>query len=224
MPFAGPPEAAPVRVAFTAETYGQDLHPEVAAALQTAREALQDAGYVVETVAPPSALTAGRDGYSALMGEVLALMAPAIRAQGSATVNAIFDEYFRQFRPHEGIDLLQAMARRSHYAREWSLFLQRWPLVLTPFLPRPTYRPLRDTEGEEGVQEVLGAAVWSYAINFVGLPAGVISPRLSRLPGGQQPTAVQIVGRRWREDLILDAMAAIEARCGRMSARLPAFG
>lgn len=217
MPFAGPAFDGPIRVAFTTNTYDQDLHPEVAAALYTARDALKDAGYGVEEVETPSAFDTGRDGYRALMGEVLALMGPGIRAQGSATVNAIFDEYFQEFPPFEGPVLLQAMARRSHHARTWAAFLDRWPLVLAPFLPRPFYRPLRDTEGAEGVREVLGAAVWSYSMNFVGLPAGLISPRLSRLPQGPQPTAVQIIGRRWREDLVLDAMAAIEARCGRMS-------
>jgi len=217
MPFAGPPVEGKIRVAFTANTYEHALHPEVAAALTTAREALTDAGYLVEEVETPSAHQAGREGYRALMGEVQALMGPGIRAQGSATVNAIFEEYFRQFPPFEGAELLQVMARRSHHAREWSVFLETWPLVLTPFLPQPFYRPLRDTEGEAGVREVLGAAVWSYSMNFIGLPVGMISSRLSRLPQGDQPTAVQIVGRRWREDLILDAMAAIETRCGRMS-------
>ena len=53
-------------------------------------------------------------------------------------------------------------------------------------------------------------------MNFLGLPAGCLPTRLAELPKGPQPINVQIVGRRWREDLIVDACVAIEARVGRM--------
>ena len=62
----------------------------------------------------------------------------------------------------------------------------------------------------------LGSALWSYSMNFMGLPAGNLPTRLADLPQGPQPINVQIVGRRWREDLIVDAMQAVEARLGRM--------
>jgi len=108
------------------------------------------------------------------------------------------------------------MAQRSHYAREWSLFLDRYPLVLTPFLPQPFFGPNRDAEGREGAIEALGSALWSYSMNFMGLPAGNIPTHLADLPKGKQPINVQLVGRRWREDLIVDALIAIEDRVGRM--------
>ncbi|MGB1722481.1 MAG: amidase, partial [Paracoccaceae bacterium] len=87
----------------------------------------------------------------------------------------------------------------------------------TPFLPNPIFKPDRDLEGAEGVREVLGAALYSYSINYVGLPAGIVPARLSTPQGGQQPIGVQLVGQRWREDLICNAMGKIESRVGRMS-------
>lgn len=216
LPWRGAATEGPIRVGFTKETYDFDLHPEVSLALDTARDALRDAGYVVEDVDPPQLREAALDGYRALMGEVLELMGPDVRGDGSATVNAIFEEYFRQFPPFSGTELLAVMARRSHYARQWSLFLAQYPLVLTPFMPQPFFGPDRDTEGAEGVREVLGSALWSYSMNFMGLPAGCVPARLAELPKGPQPINVQIVGQRWREDLVVDACGAIEARVGRM--------
>ncbi len=216
LPWRGAAPDAPIKVAFTKNCFEFEMHAEVSLALDIARDALVDAGYVVQEVEPPELRDMALTGYRALMGEVLALMGPDIRKYGSATVNAIFDEYFDQFPPYEGTELLQMMARRSHYARAWSLFTETYPLVLTPFLPQPFFAPDRDTEGADGVREVLGSALYSYAINFIGLPAGSVPARLAELPRGPQPINVQIVGRRWREDLVVDAMAAIEERVGRM--------
>ncbi len=216
LPWRGDDIDGPIRVGFTPETYEFDLHPEVARALDTARDALSDAGYQIEEIDPPELREAALDGYRALMGEVSALMGPDIRANGSPTINAIFDEYFEQFPPFEGAELLAAMARRSHYARQWSLLLDRCPLVLTPFLPQPFFAPDRDAEGPDGVREALGSALWSYSMNYMGLPAGNIPIHVAALPQGPQPINVQIVGRRWREDLIVDAAIAIEARVGRL--------
>lgn len=216
LPWRGKALDGPIRVAFTKECFEFDLHPEVSLALDTARDALTDAGYVVDEIEPPLLREAGRSGYRALMGEVLTLMGPDILKYGSTTIKSVFDAYFEHFPPYEGEELLQMMAQRSHYSREWSLFLQKYPLVVTPFLPQPFFAPDRDTEGQEGVREVLGSALYSYAMNFMGLPAGCLPTRLAELPTGPGPINVQIVGRRWREDLIVDACVAIEARVGRL--------
>ena len=70
------------------------------------------------------------------------------------------------------------------------------------------------------MREVLGSALWSYSINFIGLPAGNIPTRLSKLERGVQPINVQIIGQRWREDAIVDAMISIEERVGTMAQHL----
>lgn len=220
LPLEGSPLDGPIRVAFTKETFGFDLHPAVDAALDAARDALVDAGYAVEEVAPPMAREIGMAGYRALMGEVSALMGEAIETHGSAELNAIFAEYYRQFPAYQGDALLRVMAKRSAYARAWSLFLEDYPLVLTPFLPQPFFRPGRDAEGAEGVREALGAALWSYSMNFLALPAGGVPAGFYDGPEGGQPINVQIVARRWREDLALDACEAVEDRIGVMAERL----
>ncbi|NOC81790.1 amidase family protein [Ruegeria sp. HKCCD6428] len=216
MAWRGPAPDAPVKVAFTKNAFGYALHPEVEKALDTARDALTDAGYMVQEIDPPDVFECGRIGYRTLMGEVLTLMKSDIEAAGSKTIQNIFAVYFQEFPPIVETEMVRMLAKRSHYAREWSLFLQDYPLVLSPFLPQPFFKPDRDTEGAEGVHEVLGCAVYSYAMNFLGLPAACVPARLAELPKGPQPISVQIAAQRWREDLAVDAAAAIEARVGQM--------
>lgn len=210
MPWCGAQVAKPIRVAVARGDFGFGLHPDVATAIDKAASALSDAGYAVEAVEPPLARETGEVGYRTLMGEVKALLGSDIRQHGSSQLNAIFDEYYRQFPPYEGNEELAMLARRTHYARKWSLFLEDYPLVVTPFMLKPFFPPGRDTEGAAGVQDVLGSSHWSFIMNFTGLPAGNLPTHIAQTKGGPQPIGVQIAGRRWREDLIVDAMQAIE--------------
>ena len=54
-------------------------------------------------------------------------------------------------------------------------------------------------------------------MNFVGLPAGNLPTHLANLANGPQPINVQIIGQRWREDAIVDAMIEVEKRLGTMT-------
>ncbi len=216
MPFEGPALAGPIKVAFTKESYEFDLSPEVDAALNAARDALADAGYQVEEVTPPLTREAARDGASCLFGEIQALMGEALMAYGSDTIKGIFDSYFQLFPPAVGEDLIKGLAKRSAYVRAWNVFMQDYPLVLTPFMVTPTFKWDRDADGVEGAREVLQSAVHAVAINFMGLPAGNIPASYN----DGLPVGVQIVSRRFREDLILDACEAIEQRIGVMAERL----
>jgi amidase len=94
--------------------------------------------------------------------------------------------------------------------RAWSVFLDRYPLVLTPFLMRPTYSWNYDAESFENTKDLFDSAIYSYGINYLALPAGVLPIGLVEgLPAG-----IQIVGRRFREDTILDAMTVVEGHVG----------
>ena len=54
------------------------------------------------------------------------------------------------------------------------------------------------------------------AINYLSLPAGVVAMDLIE----DRPAAVQIVGQRYREDTICDALVSIQDRCGRLTDQL----
>lgn len=216
----------PIRVAFTRDDFGFGTHPAIEKALTQAATALSNAGYIIHEVEPPLAKETGEIGYRTLLGETKQMLQSEIEEFGSATVNSIFAEYFRQFPPFEGDELLRMFAKRSYYAREWSLFLDKYPLVLTPFMLKPFFAPGRDTEGTNGVRDVLGHSLWSFVASFTGLPAGCLPTNIAQLETGPQPIGIQIIGRRWREDLIVDAMQAIERKippvCNELWARMQA--
>lgn len=120
------------------------------------------------------------------------LLGPDIRKYGSTEINAIFDEC--QFPPYEGTEFLRMLTKRTYYAREWALFLEDYPLVLTPFLLKPFISPGRDAEGAEGVKDALGCSHWSFIMNFLGLPAGNLPTHIAETENGLSPIGVQIAG------------------------------
>ena len=184
-PWTGTAPKTPIKVAVSKDDFGFGLHQDVSLAIDRAASALTNAGYVVEEVEPPLVRETGEIGYRSLLGEVKTLLGPDIQEHGSDILQAIFDDYHKVFPPFEGTELVSLLGHRSRYARAWA-------------------------EGVEGVAEVLGQAHWSFIISYLGLPAGNIPTHVAQLPYRPVPIGVQIAGQRWREDLIVDAMQAIE--------------
>ncbi len=216
VPFDGPPDAQPINVAFTRDAHGYPMHPEIGDALARAAGFLSDAGYAVEEIATPPILEAARCWQDIATFEIEATLGPLVREHGSGTIQRIFG-YYREL--GELVDergYREGIAARTALTRAWNVFLQDHPLVLSPFLMRPTYAWDYDARGSAQTKDLFSAAMYSLATNFLSLPCGVVPIGLvDALPAG-----VQLIGRRYREDLILGAMQAIEDRVGVLSHRL----
>ena len=115
-------------------------------------------------------------------------------------------------------EYLKALARRTWLLREWTTFLERWPLVLCPVSDVPPMPPGSDQGGVPAMEGVMHVQRWQYAFNLLGLP-GIACPTgvEARVPAG-----VQLVAGMFREDLLLDAAEVLEARCGRLAPIDPA--
>ena len=213
VPFDGPRLDPPIGVAVTSEAHGYPVHPRILAGIDRAAEVLSDAGYAVERVATPSIMKPAQAWFDVLVSELVHFLGPAARDHGSETIRTIFEHYQRIGKPVDPTGYRQAIADRTALTREWNVFLDRYPLVLCPFLMRPMYPWDYDAQGFEQVKDLFLSAIYSTGVNYLSLPAGVVPVGYA----DERPAGVQIVGRRFREDLILDAMEAIEASVGILS-------
>jgi amidase len=215
-PFDGTPLAKPIRVAVTRNSHGYPIHSGIVALIDRAAGYLSDAGYDVIDDEPPSIMEPARGWFTVLITEMKGMLGPTVEQHGSDDIRRIFGWYYEI---GELLDLdgyRDGLADRTRMMRAWNLFLDQNPLVLTPFLMRATFPWDYDARGLQETKDLFDALVYSYGINYLGLPAGLVPIDLvDDLPAG-----VQIVGRRFREDVILDAMAAVEQRAGRLVDRL----
>ncbi len=216
VPFEGPSLTGPLTVAVTTETGGYDIHPGIVELLQRAAAQLADAGYRVVEADPPPVIDAANGWFSTGATEMEATLLPPIREHGSPVINEIFDNYFKMSNLLDRDGYIASFADRTRLLRDWNLFLDQHPLLLTPFMMCPMFDFDYDERGFAEVKDLFDASVYSTGINYLGLPAGVIGMDLV----DDRPAAVQIVGRRYREDLICDAMAAVEQRNGVLAHRL----
>ena len=216
VPFHGAPVEAPIRVAVTRETYGYPMHPGIAEGLDRVAGYLADAGYAVEEVETPPMDRPALNWFEVLFHEIDATLGPLAREHGSETINRLFEWMLAMGEPVSPEGYRHAIAERSALTREWNTFLADYPLVLTPFLMRSLYPWDYDARSREELHDLFNAALYSTGINYLSLPAGVTPIGLvDNLPAG-----IQIVGRRFREDLILDALQVVEDRVGVLAREL----
>jgi amidase len=215
-PFDGEPLEKPIRVAVTQNTHGYAIHPEIVRLIDRAAGFLSNAGYDVVAAEPPSIMEPARGWFTVLLTELKGTLGPIVDQAGSDDLRRIFGWYYEIGKTLNLDDYRAGLADRTRMMRAWNVFLDTYPLVLTPFLMRPMYPWNYDAMGHKQTKDIFDAAVYSYGINYLGLPAGVVPVDfVESLPAG-----VQLVGRRFREDAILDVMAVIEQCAGSLVERL----
>jgi amidase len=206
-PLTGP--ALPRIAALCLRPDGLDTQPEIVAALLDAADRLRDAGWTVDELdaVPPlkeacaiQTLLWMGDGYEAMVaaaereGDPGAIAALAGQAGIAAGMTAQ--------------KLSGALVRRATLARQWHLFMARYPVLLMPVSAQLPFAAELDLQGPEAYARVWAAQMTMIALPLMGLPAFSVATGMS----GSSPVGVQIVAGRFREDLCLAAGEAIEAR------------
>src|SRR5438477_353415 len=207
-PLAGEPVARPIRVALTLDPAKQGVHANVAAAVRDAATALANAGYAVEEVEPPDVAGVAATWTTLCINEMRHVTQPYTRKYGGAAINRSLDLTLAAV-PDVGLDgYMKALALRAKHIRDWTLFMERYPLVVGPVSTEPPFEIGFDTTSAEPHAEVTRAQRLLVAVNLLGFPAVSVPTGVA----GGLPLGVQVIGARYREDLCLDAAEAIEAQ------------
>ena len=209
-PLEGPALVRPIKVAVTKAPAGNMPHPVIAQAVDTAAQYLADAGYVVEAVEAPFSEELSELWKSLLFSEMRQLLQQSIQEYGSDAIQTFLEDCYKTTQFLDKVGYMRALMARTRILREWLLFLEDYPLVLTPLLLKPSFRVDEDLEGGEKGLELISALQPSYSINALGLPAAAVPIGLHEAV----PYGLQIVGQRFREDMCLDAAEVIERKVG----------
>jgi amidase len=203
--------ALPLRVVVVREACdlaGAAPSAAVAAALDQAASALAEAGYLIVEEKTPGFSEAAALWRDLFIPEYNDFMRSDFERYGDEGIRTAMRYMVANLRPLSATEHLKALAERTRLMRAWSLFMEQTPLVLAPVSTELPYALGFDLESAARSDEVWRQCSMLMAVPVLGLP-GLSVP--TGVANGL-PVGVQLVGPRFREDLLFNAAEAIEAR------------
>ena len=210
-PLVGEPIARPIRVALVTTVAGVTINAVTVEAVRAAGTCLAAAGYRVEEIAPPGIERIAELWHPIGLTDLNLSLRPHLKDAGDPGMYQFFEDWWAL---KGGADLptyLDALAERDEFARAWSLFMETYPVIVMPSCPEVALPVNLDIEDRAGAARVLDALVFQLVPPVLGLP-GLAVPTA---PVDHLPMGVQIVSRRFREDVCLDVGKIIETHMGR---------
>ena len=207
-----------IRVAVVRDPLGSGVDPHVRAGLDRAVDWLADAGYAIVEAEPPlvaEAVHAWVDALYADLAQVWSQMEPLVDPELSSFFSLCVSHGI--FRPVDQARQMATWVAVHEIGAAWAAFLESHPLVVSPVCCE---RPWAIGDELARTPEIVNAMRMVMPVNILGLPSCAVPVGCDEgLPQG-----VQVIGRHFREDLILDAAQAIEYRAPRLTPIEPRRG
>jgi amidase len=208
-PLRGPTLAEPVRVALVVDPAGEGTADQVQAGVRKAANALEDAGYAVEEIEPPSLVAAAKALLDMLSTPETRAGWQYVAPSMPADTQRFMSEFYEVAGDPDPVATVQSFAVRQSLLRAWGEFQEQHPLIVAPIFTDLPFEVGTDLADGRVAQTIRGMRT-VLAVNALGLPAVALPVGI----GEGLPQSVQVIGPRYREDLCLDAAAALEDRIG----------
>ena len=206
-------EARRQTVGYFEEEPGYPVTPETRAAVLSAAQSLRSRGYQVVPFRP-SMLPAAREFWWTMFvltgADVLSEMFAGQQSQVSPVMKQFLT--FAADTPLTKEKLLQAWFGRDLLRLQLNAEMEKVPIFLSPACAIPAFRH-GERAWQTGNQEInyLDAMAYTQWFNLLGNPAAVVP--VGKSPEGL-PIGVQIVGRPYGEELVLQVAADVEEDFG----------
>ena len=199
----------PYRAALCVAPEGMQTHDLVEKSVREAAERLQDAGWEVEEVESPPFREPARLQAILWLAEMHRAGPEILEKEGDPDAIHVFREMVKLSPTPTINDILDALQARIGLLRDWQLFLEKYPVLICPTSSEPPFPDLLDLEDFPRVME---AQLTQVGLPLVGIPGMSVFTGYHQDPIGKIPMGAQLVGARFREDILIAAAKEIEAR------------
>ncbi|MEM1299288.1 MAG: amidase family protein [Pseudomonadota bacterium] len=198
----------PKRAALCVNPEGLATDPAIETALREAARALEAAGWEITETDMPPIREAARLDILLWMAEMRRTGGKMVVEEDDPDANHVYRMLCEVVEPAPDInDLLDALQRRLGLLREWQGFLTHYPVLLCPVSGELPFPDQLDVQSDDAFRRCFEAQIIQIGLPFMGLPGLTVTTGAS----GTAPVGVQIVGNRYREDVMLEAGAIVEA-------------
>ena len=188
--------------------------PETRAALQQAAQALREQGFTVQPFRPLSLEAARQLWFTFFVQCGAMLYAPTIRNR-EHELSPTFRDFLslaRAAAPLTAEALLDAWVESDKIRSCLLDEMRAFPILLCPVCSIPAFRPFERSWSVEGqTVAYLDAMRFTQWFNLLGGPAAVVPVTRSR---EGLPIGVQIAGRPFADELVLEVAAAVDSAFG----------
>ena len=212
-PLAYADSRQPTRVAVFRHWSHSPVDPTASAAVDQAAKWLEAAGYTIEDAEPPHFAEVAAMQFQMVINDMRRAGEPFMREHGDDALRRALAHYMAVNPVWDRDQYLEALTRRFSIARDWAVFLERYPVLLMPNSWERQFPVDDDLRSPERTAQILLAQAPMLSTATLGLP-GLSVP--TGLVDGL-PVGVQLVATKFREDRLLAAGEVIE-RAAKFSA------
>ena len=199
----------PRRAALCVNPDGMQTDESVENAVRQAAERLKDAGWEVTEVESPPFQEPARLQAILWLAETHRVGTSILDKEGDPDAIHVFGEMIKLSPVPTINDVLDALQARLGFLRDWQLFLEKYPVLICPTSSEPPFPDLLDLED---FPRVIKAQLTQVGLPLMGIPGLSIFTGYNESPDGKIPMGAQLVGTRFREDILISAAKEIEAR------------
>jgi len=211
---AAPVGSRDIQIGFFEDDGRTPVTGETRSAVRRTASILQNCGFRVEPFRPEGLEEARQlwwDFFGTAGGMILEPMLRGHESELSPILRE-FQVWTQALPAHTGESLLAAWLGRDAVREKILVQMRNCPVLICPIAAIPAFRHGERAWKVEG-KTVKYLDAWSYCewFNLLGFPAAVV-------PMGQSaeglPIGVQIIGRPWQEEVVLDVAAKLEKERG----------
>jgi len=205
VPLEGPPVAK--RAALCLNPDGMAVQPSVTAALRDAARRLEAAGWTIEEADTPPLREPAALQAMLWLAESRRGLNAALRQEADPDAVFVFTQ-MEALCPQPDLNaFMDGLQKRATFVRQWMEFFERFPLAITPVSGELPFRDQEDVESPDAFRRIMEAQLTQVGLPLMGLPGLAVTTGMV----GSVPVGVQLLAGRYREDVLLQAGAVIEA-------------
>ena len=217
MPYGSYKSEHPIRVGIVRDVGVAAPSQAVTSSLNHAARYLSEAGYIVEEIELPLLEEAYRLWYLLAMEEFRDVL-PMVQQSRDQGILQASTNYYEVIAAWWGntpglSEYMRGYARRGTLVAQLQSVLEEVPIVLLPVSTEQAFPQDQDIKSLDGARRAMEANWSMMAIACLGFPGVSVPVGVN----AGLPCGVQLLGRRFREEELLDAAEVIEARAGQLT-------